>query len=86
MPICEKNEETGDENWTFVEKWILRQAVKPYVTDELFNRKKAQYNAPLARPGKIAQNAARLSPLQEVFCTRLNKGTVERLGWASEPS
>ncbi|KZP16702.1 putative asparagine synthase [Athelia psychrophila] len=83
MPICEKNEETGEKSWSFVEKWILRQAVKPYVTDELFNRKKAQYNAPLARPGKIVQNAARLSPLQEVFRARLNRATVERLGWAN---
>lgn len=83
MPICEKNQETGEQSWSFVEKWILRQAVKPYVTDELFNRKKAQYNAPLARPGKTVQNAARLSPLQEVFRTRLTKATVDHLGWAN---
>lgn len=82
-PTCRTNEETGERSWSFVEKWILRQAARPFITDELFNRKKAQYNAPLARPGKIVRNAAGLSPLQEVFRARLTEATIGQLGWAN---
>jgi asparagine synthase (glutamine-hydrolysing) len=42
--------------WSFTEKWLLRQAVRPYVTDELFERRKFSYNAPPERPSSTASN------------------------------
>ncbi|KAL8935086.1 MAG: hypothetical protein Q9216_005593 [Gyalolechia sp. 2 TL-2023] len=35
---------------TMTEKWILRQAARPFVTDEIFERKKHPYSAPNAWP------------------------------------
>ncbi|KAF7357967.1 Asparagine synthase [Mycena venus] len=42
MPI------TGDqpEKWSLVEKWVLRQAVKPFVTEEVYLRKKVSFHPP----------------------------------------
>ncbi|KAJ7670220.1 hypothetical protein B0H17DRAFT_1086072 [Mycena rosella] len=39
----------GPGAWSFTDKWILRQAVKPYITEELYLRKKLSYNAPPTR-------------------------------------
>ncbi|KAJ7762649.1 putative asparagine synthase [Mycena metata] len=62
-------------SWTFNEKWILRQAVKPFVTDEMYRRKKVPFNPPprpAARPGA--------SPLQLHLSRRITQASVERLG------
>ncbi|KAJ8085950.1 hypothetical protein PM082_004769 [Marasmius tenuissimus] len=73
---------TGDSmrprQWKFTEKWILRQAVKPYVTDEIYRRKKAQYNVPLS-----AASCCASSPLQRLLTSRLTKENVAKLGWAN---
>ncbi|KAJ7576694.1 putative asparagine synthase [Mycena floridula] len=67
-----------DGKWTFTEKWVLREAVKPFVTDEIYQRKKSQYNAPIAR-----SNDAGLTPLQRLLKERLTVESVSKLGWAN---
>ncbi|KAJ7919668.1 putative asparagine synthase [Mycena leptocephala] len=61
--------------WTFDEKWILRQAVKPFVTEEIYRRKKAPYNPP-PRPA----GGEGIAPLQLHLSRRLTQASVERLG------
>ncbi|KAJ7162392.1 putative asparagine synthase [Mycena filopes] len=61
--------------WTFDEKWILRQAVKPFVTDEMYRRKKAPFNPP-PRPAALPGAA----PLQLHLSRRITQASVERLG------
>ncbi|KAJ7749732.1 asparagine synthase, partial [Mycena metata] len=63
-----KNEGTGA--WGFTEKWILRQAVNPYVTEELFLRKKLSYNAP---PSPRTVGESNLVPLQGYLKARLTR-------------
>ncbi|ESK93670.1 likely peroxisomal biogenesis aaa atpase pex1 [Moniliophthora roreri MCA 2997] len=64
----------------FTDKWILRQAVKPFVTKEIYSRAKMQYNAPLSQPaGKEVEHE--YSPLQRMLQERLTKQAVVKLGW-----
>ncbi|KAJ7265236.1 putative asparagine synthase [Mycena rebaudengoi] len=58
-------------------KWILRQAVKPYVTEELFHRKKGSYNAPSSRR---TEGELKLVPLQAHLKARITRANVERVG------
>ncbi|KAK7040724.1 hypothetical protein VNI00_009630 [Paramarasmius palmivorus] len=67
-------------NFTFTEKWVLREAVKPFVTDEIYRRAKVQYNSPIAPPTRESM-AGGLSPLQLMLKARLTKEAVEQLGW-----
>ncbi|KAJ7763330.1 glutamine amidotransferase domain-containing protein [Mycena metata] len=60
------------------DKWILREVVKPYVTEELYARKKLSYNAP---PSRRAEGDSRLVPLQQKFKDRITRQTVERIGF-----
>lgn len=73
---------TPSGQWSFTEKWILREAVKPYVTEEIYSRKKSQYNVPISRP-KQNGNAARkeLSPLQVFLKERVTMNKVDALGF-----
>ncbi|KAJ7621747.1 putative asparagine synthase [Mycena polygramma] len=66
--------------WSFTDKWILRQAVKPYVLGELFLRKKLSYNAPPARRPEGEHGTSALVPLQAHLKVRLTRATVERVG------
>ncbi|EEB94074.1 hypothetical protein MPER_07178, partial [Moniliophthora perniciosa FA553] len=66
--------------WMFTEKWILRQAVKPFVTEEIYRAKKSQYNVPISRPQATDKS---LTPLQVLLKARLTKEAVENLGWAN---
>ncbi|KAF8157456.1 putative asparagine synthase [Mycena galopus ATCC 62051] len=61
--------------WNFNEKWILRQAVKPFVTEEIYLRKKAVYNPP-ARPAA----SSGLAPIQLHLSRRITQANVERVG------
>ncbi|ORX88593.1 glutamine-hydrolyzing asparagine synthase [Basidiobolus meristosporus CBS 931.73] len=61
--------ETGE----LVEKWILREAVKPYITEELYLRTKHPFFAPAARNN--------YSPVSELFRQKLTKESCEALGW-----
>ena len=76
-------QKTPDGQWTFTEKWILRQAVKPFVTDEIFQRRKAQYNAPIP-PTKMngdASGVKPLTPLQAYLKERVTEERVNKLGF-----
>jgi asparagine synthase (glutamine-hydrolysing) len=72
--------------WSFTEKWLLRQAVRPYVTDELFERRKFSYNAPPERPSSpssasnINDRNDMLTPLPALFKNRITVESVARLG------
>ncbi|KAJ7782259.1 nucleophile aminohydrolase [Mycena maculata] len=48
--------------WTFMDKWILRQAVQPYVLDELY-LKKLGYNAP---PGAAIRRILHSHPCRNI--------------------
>ncbi|KAJ7141354.1 putative asparagine synthase [Mycena epipterygia] len=73
----------GDENlprsWVFVEKWVLREAIRPFVTDEIANIKKSQYNSPIPRPTSTLE--ARSTPLQAHLASRITKEAVEKIGF-----
>jgi asparagine synthase (glutamine-hydrolysing) len=57
------------------EKWILRQAVRPYITDELYKRKKHPFLAPT--------RWAKDGPLHRMFKTLLTQRAVEQLGFVN---
>ncbi|KAJ7982943.1 putative asparagine synthase [Mycena polygramma] len=67
--------------WSFTEKWILRQVVKPYVLEELFFRKKLSYNAPPAWRPEGEHGASALVLLQAHLKARVTRATVERVGF-----
>ena len=58
---------------TFIEKWILREASKPFITKELYERKKHPYSAPVVFPV-----GGPMHRLMERLVTREN---VEALGF-----
>lgn len=64
------------------EKWLLREMVKPFVTDEIYRRRKQ----PFLAPSKWLKNG----PLQTMFKRLITKEAVEELGfvnWATvEPA
>jgi asparagine synthase (glutamine-hydrolysing) len=60
-------------NSLFSEKWILREAGKPYITKELYERRKQPYIAPNRWP--------RDGPLHNKLKEILTKEAVERLGF-----
>ncbi|KAL8919477.1 MAG: hypothetical protein Q9208_006762 [Pyrenodesmia sp. 3 TL-2023] len=55
------------------EKWILRQAVRPYITDELYKRKKHPFLAPT--------RWTKDGPLHRMFKALLTPRAVEQLGF-----
>lgn len=55
------------------EKWILRQAVRPFITDELYRRKKHPFLAPT--------RWAKEGPLYRMFQMLLTQEAVENLGF-----
>lgn len=57
----------------FVEKWILREAAKPFITEELYSRKKHPYSAPTAWPKDGA--------LHNMFKGLITEENVRRLGF-----
>ncbi|KAJ7833756.1 putative asparagine synthase [Mycena olivaceomarginata] len=64
--------------WSFTDKWILRQAVRPYLTDELYQRKNLGYNAP---PSRRTDDDSALVPLQIYFQSRITRTVVENIGF-----
>ena len=58
---------------TFTEKWILRQAGRKYVTDEVFNRPKHVFSAPV----RYKKHGA----LHRLFAGLLTREKVENLGF-----
>ena len=57
----------------FVEKWILREAGRPYVTDEVYRRPKHVFSAPV----RYRQEG----PLHRLFKELLTRDKVENLGF-----
>jgi asparagine synthase (glutamine-hydrolysing) len=58
---------------TFSEKWILKEAMKPFITEELYNRKKHPFSAPVKyRPD---------GPVYKLFERLITKENVEALGF-----
>ncbi|KAJ6483943.1 putative asparagine synthase [Mycena sanguinolenta] len=70
----------GDQpgKWSLVEKWILREAVKPFVTEEIYLRKKNPFNPPPSGPPAVASD---LLPLQAHLKARITQASVEQLGF-----
>ena len=56
-----------------VEKWILREASKPYITPEVYARRKQPFLAPTKYPAD--------GPLAQLFRRLLARKNVERLGF-----
>ncbi|KAL8415171.1 hypothetical protein RB594_006127 [Gaeumannomyces avenae] len=59
--------------WELTEKWILREAARPFLTPELYERRKHPYSAPLAWP--------RGGPIHEMLEGLLTDEAVAALGF-----
>ncbi|KAJ6573581.1 putative asparagine synthase, partial [Mycena vulgaris] len=66
----------GPNKWSLTEKWILREAVKPFVTEEIYTRRKIPFKPPPS-PHRAASG---LVPLQIHLRNRITQANVERLG------
>ncbi|KAK8101406.1 amidase chyE [Apiospora kogelbergensis] len=62
----------------FWEKWILREAARPFITDELYRRRKHPYTAPVTWP--------RDGPLQQMLRRVLTKENVDAVGFLDWPA
>ncbi|KAF2690582.1 glutamine-hydrolyzing asparagine synthase [Lentithecium fluviatile CBS 122367] len=65
--------ESGKSLQSLTAKWILREAVRPFITDELYRRKKHPFLAPTKWPLG--------GPLHRMFEGLLTRDAVERLGF-----
>lgn len=81
-PERASTQKTGENPWyegldmirdNFTEKWILREAGKPYITEELYKRKKHPYTAPTRWPVG--------GPLHTTMVQLCTRERVERLGF-----
>ncbi|KAJ7239167.1 putative asparagine synthase [Mycena haematopus] len=74
----------GDQpgKWSMVEKWILREAVKPFVTEEIYLRKKIAFNPPPSGPAAVPSD---LLPLQAHLKARITQASVEQMGFVDWP-
>ena len=57
----------------FIEKWILREASKPFITKELYERKKHAYSAPTTWPAG--------GPLHKLMVRLITEENVDNLGF-----
>ena len=57
----------------FSEKWILREASKPFITREIYERKKHPYSAPPSWPAN--------GPLHKLMSRLVTQENTERLGF-----
>jgi asparagine synthase (glutamine-hydrolysing) len=60
---------------TITEKWILREAARPFITDELYKRRKVPFLAPVKWP--------RDGPIHKMFKNLLTREAVENLGFVN---
>ncbi|KAL2760695.1 hypothetical protein ACRALDRAFT_1078690 [Sodiomyces alcalophilus JCM 7366] len=63
----------GEALRSVTEKWILREAARPYITDELYKRRKLPFLAPTRWPKD--------GPLHNMFKALLTREAVENLGF-----
>jgi len=69
----------SDGGLDFVEKYVLREAARPFVTDEIYEKRKHPYSAPV----RYGMNG----PLHQLMSSLITKDNVSSLGflaWASE--
>lgn len=57
----------------WIEKWILREAGKPFVTEEIYRMKKHPYSAPVRYEVE--------GPLWKTLSRLVTRDSIERLGW-----
>ncbi|KAL5409750.1 hypothetical protein PMIN04_010913 [Paraphaeosphaeria minitans] len=74
LPPSVKIRWDGEEQ-RFTEKWVLREASRPFITEELYKRKKHPYSAPMT----YAENG----PLHKLLSGLLTMERVEGLGFIS---
>lgn len=72
LPPSMKIRYRSDED-RFVEKYILREASKPFITQELYERKKHPYSAPTSYPSG--------GPLHTLFSDLITEVNVQQLGF-----
>lgn len=72
-PSTKLRYEPSGEDGRFIEKWVLREASKPFITQELYERKKHPYSAPTTWP--------RDGPLHQLLGGLLSRENVEGLGF-----
>ncbi|KAK1976469.1 asparagine synthase [Colletotrichum cereale] len=65
--------DTSSARQALIEKWILREAGKPFITQELYERRKHPYTAPLKWP--------RGGPLHQLFTNLVTESSVNDLGF-----
>lgn len=63
----------GDDQPRFVEKWILREAARPFINDEMYYRKKHPFTAPVLY--------ARGDPMHRTISGLVTREAVEGLGF-----
>jgi asparagine synthase (glutamine-hydrolysing) len=64
--------------WILTEKWILREAVKPFITEEIYLRKKAMFNPTASQSPSTVKE---LLPLQAHLKARITEATINRVGF-----
>ena len=62
---------------SIMEKWILREAMRPFITDEIYQRRKIMFLAPVRWKND--------GPLHRMFKDILTKESVENLGFVRWP-
>ncbi|KAH7000829.1 asparagine synthase [Macrophomina phaseolina] len=62
---------------SFIEKWVLREAMKPFITDEMYRRTKHPYSAP--RAFSVG------GPMHKLLSRLITKETIEKLGFVEWP-
>ena len=67
------NNQDASVSCDLTEKWILRQAAQPFITDEIYRRRKHPYTAPATYPAN--------GPLHKLMQTILTKENVDTLGF-----
>ncbi|KAJ7354360.1 putative asparagine synthase, partial [Mycena albidolilacea] len=81
-PIQDGGADGAPGKWSLTEKWILRQAVQPFVTPEVYARKKVSFNPPPApAPPSSSSDSPSLLPLQAHLKARITQANVEKLGF-----
>ncbi|KAF7320521.1 Asparagine synthase [Mycena chlorophos] len=66
--------------YKLVEKWILREAARPFISKDVYERKKVIYNPPPA-PAAIQEATPELLPLQKHLKNRITEASVRKLGF-----
>ncbi|KAJ7828020.1 putative asparagine synthase [Mycena olivaceomarginata] len=87
-PIQDGGADGTPGKWSLTEKWILRQAVQPFVTPEVYGRTKVPFNpppAPAPPPSSLDSSSDSASPsllpLQAHLKARITQANVEKLGF-----